>query len=189
MPDSDHELTRLLRAARDGGEEARERLYDGVYGQLHDLARREFRAESAGHTLQPTALVSEAFMRLAGNADEFGGRAHFFGAAARAMRRILVEHARANRAQKRGAGAAHETFVDFGTEGQAEVVELDDALEVLGRQDPRLVETVQLRWFAGLKIDEIANCLGVSTATVKRDLTYARAWLIAQMSHDSGPST
>lgn len=177
------DLSLLLQAAREGREGAEDQLYGGVQGELLNLARAVFRREGPAHTLQPTALVNEAWLRLAGGATDFEGRAHFFGAAARAMRQILVDHARRAQAEKRGGGATPVTLAEV-AEGESplDVLELEDALVALERYNSRLSEIVQLRFFSGLSIDEIAEVLGISPATVKRDWTYARAWLFERMS-------
>lgn len=175
-------LTALLEAVRDGREGAPDRLFEGVYRELLDMARREFRREIPGHTLQPTALVNEAWMRLAGGGADFQSRAHFFGAAARAMRRILIDHARRAQAAKRGSGEDPVTLSEPGVESsQVSVLEVDEALQALERHDARLAEIVQLRFFGGLTVEEVGAVLGRSPATVKRDWTYARAWLFERM--------
>ena len=142
--------------------------------------------ERSGHTLQATALVNEAFLRLAPGEQNWQNRAHFFGSAARAMRRILVDHARRHQASKRGGSEAQKvTFSDLvlvGEEPNFDLVALDEALDALAKDEPRLAEVVQLRFFAGLGIPETASLLGISPATVKRDWTYARAWLLERMS-------
>lgn len=179
------DLTRLLGDARQGQSGAQERLYEGIHSELLQIARREFRGEAAHHTLQPTALVNEAWMRLDPAEADFQNRAHFFGAAARAMRRILIDHARRNQAEKRGGGAQPETLTELGGEEQAlSVLEVEDALEALERHDARLADIVQLRFYGGLTIEEVASIQGISPATVKRDWTYARAWLFDRMTDD-----
>lgn len=162
-----------------------ERLLPLVYEQLRSLAQRQLRGEAAGHTLQATALVHEAFLRLVGPRElPWQNRAHFFAAAAEAMRRILVEHARKKAAQKRGGPDARKAAVDLAglpdpnSERQsAGFLILDEAITRLQQADPEASEVVRLRYFAGLSIDETASALGVSAPTVKRLWTFARGWL------------
>jgi RNA polymerase sigma factor (TIGR02999 family) len=174
------DLTLLLQAAGSGDRASYARLYEAVYAELHRVARASMRRESPGHTLQPTALVNEAYLRLAPGESGWENRRHFFSAAAEAMRRILVDHARQRLAQKRGAGAERVTLsgVDLpaGSEG-VDVLLIDDALIRLGALRPRLADLVTLRYFAGMSIEESAQALGISPATAKRDWTFARAWL------------
>jgi RNA polymerase sigma factor (TIGR02999 family) len=174
------DLTLLLKAAGSGDRASYARLYEAVYAELHRVARASMRRESPGHTLQPSALVNEAYLRLASGESGWENRRHFFAAAAEAMRRILVDHARQRLAQKRGAGAERVTLsgIDLpaGTEG-VDVLLIDDALNRLGALRPRLAELVTLRYFAGMSIQESADALGVSPATAKRDWAFARAWL------------
>ncbi len=162
-----------------------ERLLPLVYEQLRSLAQRQLRGEAAGHTLQATALVHEAFLRLVGPRElPWQNRAHFFAAAAEAMRRILVEHARKKTAQKRGGPDARRAAVDLAglpdpnSEQQSMgFLILDQAITRLQQVDPEASEVVRLRYFAGLSIDETASALGVSAPTVKRLWTFARGWL------------
>ena len=159
-------------------------LWPVVYEELHRLAQQYFREQPSGHTLQPTALVNEAYLRLAGNAESWQNRAHFFGAASQAMRRILVDHARKVASQKRGSGVARVTFNEMNIEGEDpdfDLLALDQALNALAEHDARLAEMVQLRFFTGLSIEATAKVLDISPATVKRDWTYARAWLLDRM--------
>jgi RNA polymerase sigma factor (TIGR02999 family) len=179
------DLTRLLESVRSGREGAREQLYEAVYRELRSMAGAQLFRERAGHTLQATALVNEAYLRLAPADESWESRGHFFGSAARAMRRILVDHARRHRASKRGGEARRVTFADLAIaaeEPDLDLLALDEALDTLGKEEPRLAEVVQLRYFAGLGIAETAAVLGTSPATVKRDWTYARAWLLERMS-------
>lgn len=174
------EVTRLLAAAADGDRRAAESLYALVYGELRQLAQSNLRRERSGHTLQPTALVNEAYLRLAPGEEQWQNRRHFFHAAATAMRRILVDHARKRGARKRGAGAERVTLADLevaAPEPDTDLLRLDAALDELGREDARLAELVALRFFVGLSIEEAAATLGVSPATAKRDWAFARAWL------------
>ncbi len=179
------DVSQLLRAWSGGDATARERLFSEVYDELRTVAAALFRSERANHTLQPTALVHEAFVRLAGAAAlSFTDRAHFFGVAARAMRQVLVDHARARLAAKRGSGVTPITLA--GLDAQAEPVTVDvlavhQALERLAELDPELVALVELRFFAGCSIEETAAALGVSAATVKRDWVAARAFLAREL--------
>ena len=182
------DLTLLLKAACSGDPQAHSRLYEAVYAELRRLARANFRRESPGHTLQPTALVNEAFLRLA-PACSFENRRHFFGAAAEAMRRILVDHARQRGAGKRGGGLERVTLsgVDVsGDDALVDVLAVDSALTELGASRPRLAELVSLRCFAGMSIEEAAQALDVSPATAKRDWAFARAWLAERLGADGG---
>ncbi len=152
-----------------------------VYDELHALAARYLRRERPDHTLQPTALVHEAYMRLTGQRSvDWTNRAQFFAVAAETMRRILVNHALAHRAAKRGGGATPVTLddaADAAAEPDVDVVALDEALTALAALDPRQARVVELRYFAGLSIEETAEVLDVSPATVKREWSMARAWL------------
>jgi RNA polymerase sigma-70 factor, ECF subfamily len=155
-------------------------LLPEVYEELRAIAERSMRSERAGHTLQPSALVHEAYLRLRGGPDRFVNRAHFFASAAEAIRRILVEHARKTHALKRGGGGTRIALDDaVGLVGRPEVglCELDAALNDLGRTDPRLARVVTLRFFGGLSVEETATTLGLSKRTIEGDWTLARAWL------------
>lgn len=174
------DVTRLLELAARGDERARHDLIEQVYGELRRLAGGMMRSQRPGHTLQPTALVSEAWLSLSKNLKSLENRAHFFGAAAISMRRILVDYARRAKAQKRGAGADHVTFQELqipAPDPSVDVLVLDQALEALGAVDARLLKVMELRYFAGCSLEEIAEVTGVSLATVKRDWASARAWL------------
>jgi RNA polymerase sigma factor (TIGR02999 family) len=182
MTNSD--VTRLLDAAGSGDGLALERLYEGVYGELRKMAAAGMRRERGGHTLQPTALVNEAYLRLSPGSGTWENRRHFFGAAAQAMRRILVDHARLKQAEKRGAGLERITLSDLDVsapETDLDVLAVNDALERLAEEDPRLSEVVNLRFFVGMSIEDTARALDTSPATVKRDWVFARAWLCEQI--------
>jgi len=180
------DVTQLLQAAATGDSRAAGELLPIVYEELRRLAAQKMANEAAGHTLQPTALVHEAWMRLGGSeAQAFQNRAHFFGAAAEAMRRILIEHARRRLAAKRGAGVE---VVDLdGLEIASPVADddrllaLNEALEKLASADPRKAELVKLRYFVGLNFEEAAAALGIAVPTAKQWWAYARSWLTVEM--------
>lgn len=174
-------VTRILSQMEGGDPEALDRLLPLVYDDLKTIARRLMRSEREGHTLNPTAVVHEAYMKLSGlERIDWQGRAHFFGVAASAMRRILVSYARSRNAAKRGGGEAAVTLDDrvaAARERPGELLDLDEALERLADIAPRQVRVVECRFFAGMDLDATAVALGVSNATVRRDWTRARAWL------------
>lgn len=178
-------LTMLLMNWTDGDRAAMDELAPLVYEELRRLARRQMAGERQGHLLQPTALVNEAFLRLVDiHQVQWRSRAHFFAIASRLMRRILVEHARGRRFQKRGGGAPHVTF-DEATAAPGttcRIVELDDALNALATEDERKARVVELRYFGGLSVEETAEVLGVSPETVMRDWKYAKHWLLRELS-------
>ena len=181
MEEKSRRLTRILRELDLGDSRQAEELLAIVYDELRQLARRQFRGERAGHTLQPTALVHEAYLRLAKLPNpRWESRAHFFGTAARAMRQILVDHARRRSAGKRG-GRAERVTLDTSVSGKdplaADVLDLHDALEHLASNDPDLAHLVELRFFAGLTLDETADALGISRRKVAKDWSVARLWL------------
>lgn len=184
------DVTRLLEAAGSGDRLAFDRLYRAVYAELHRLAQASMRREGRAPTLQPTALVNEAYLRLAA-ASEWQNRRHFFGAAAEAMRRILVDHARRRLSSKRGAGYERVTLsgLDLPAETRdVDVLVIDEAIEALAAEHPRLAELVGLRFFAGLSIEDTAAALEISPATAKRDWAFARAWLQERLERrDSRP--
>lgn len=181
----EQDVTVIIRAVERGDEAAAARLLPAVYGELRKLAEAKLRHDAAGRSLDATGLVHEAYLRLVGPEDQdspvWNGRGHFFGAAAEAMRRILIDRARARGAVKRGGGARRlrldaVTLAD-GTEMGAEILELDEALVKLAEEDPRPAELVKLRFFGGLSQAEAAHVLGISSNTADRDWAYARAWL------------
>jgi RNA polymerase sigma factor (TIGR02999 family) len=181
------DVTRILTAIEAGDRQAAGQLLPLVYDELRRLASRAMTQEKSGQTLQPTALVHEAFMRLVGVEDvaRWEGRGHFFGAAAEAMRRILIESARRRNTEKRGGGwlrcdlDEEDAVLDAGD--SATMLALDGALTKLAAEDADLAKLVELRYFTGLTIDETAQVLGVSARTTKRNWTYARAWLRREM--------
>lgn len=178
---SANDITQLLIAWRAGDAAALEALMPLVYQELHRLAHRYLGRDRHGHTLQTTALVNEAYLRLVNQQDlPWHDRVHFFAVAAQMMRRILVDYARARHVQKRGGGARHvalDEALEVSDARAAEVVALDEALESLAVFDPRKSQLVELRFFGGLSIEETAEVLGVSPGTVMRDWTLAKAWL------------
>ncbi len=187
MPESpQEEVTRILEEIQQGDESAVRRLFPLVYEELRRMAAAYLGRERPGHTLQPTALVHDAFLKLVGREEgQFAGRGQFFAVAARAMRRILIDHARSRKAAKRGGGAAR-LSLDGALDAPAPdrdlwLVALDEALERLAVVDPRQARVVELRFFGGLTIDETARVLEVSAATVERDWAMARAWLHREM--------
>jgi RNA polymerase sigma factor (TIGR02999 family) len=174
------DITRLLAELRDGDREAESRLAHLVYKELHRLAKRRMFGERPDHTLQPTALVNEAFLRLTrAEGMEWTDRNHFFSVAATLMRRILIDHARQVRALKRGSGGkiSLDEAMAITDENSEELLALDEALTRLAELDARQSRIVELRFFAGLSEDEIAELLEISPRTVKRDWRTARAWL------------
>jgi len=179
------QVTQLLAALRDGDSSALDRLFPLVYEELRRAARAQLAREKPGHTLQPTALVHEAFLKLVGrSAGDIQDRTHFVALAARAMRQILVDHARRRRAAKRGAGEAPLTLTnsDVGFELPIdELISLDDALDKLAALNPRLRQVAELRFFGGLSEEEIAKHLDVTTRTVQRDWAKARAFLYTEL--------
>lgn len=181
------EVTRILNELENGSASAADQLLPAVYDELRRLAAAKLANEQAGYSLAATGLVHEAYLRLAGN-QSFESRRHFFGAAAEAMRRILIDRARARNANKRGGGAAKidlppELIVNW-VETDERLELLDVALERLEKIEPEKAELVKLRYFAGLKIREAAEILGISTATADRYWAYSRAWLQSELSSD-----
>jgi RNA polymerase sigma-70 factor, ECF subfamily len=186
MPqNSDAQPTELLRAWSQGDESARERLIPLLYGELHKLARRAMRHERPDHTLQATALVNEAYLRLIDvNRVEWRNRTHFLALAAQVMRRILIEFARSRHRQKRGGGAARVIIDDIGELAEPQeptLVALSDALSALATFDARMSQVVELRFFGGLSVEETADVLNVSPETVMRDWKTAKAWLLREL--------
>jgi RNA polymerase sigma-70 factor (ECF subfamily) len=179
------DVTRLLQQWRGGNRQALDELTPIVYNELRRLASYCLQRERSGHTLQATALVHEAYMRLVGAEIEWQNRAHFYAVAARVLRRVLVEYARAHSRQKRGGGEALiplDEALEVGPEATSTVLELDDALERLGALDSRKSEVLQLLFFGGLTYDETAAALDISPATVHRELKLAKAWLHRELS-------
>lgn len=178
-------LTQILQEVSAGSSQAQAELIQAVYHELRRLAQSQMRRERRGHTLQPTALVNEAYLRLVESGSNWENRRHFFGAAAEAMRRILIDYSRRRGAEKRGGNVAHVTLDGLEVEGDRvdiDLLALDEALNALEAHDKRLAEVVELRYFTGLSIEETAEVMSLSPATVKRDWAYGRAWLFDYMS-------
>ena len=184
------EITLILQRIERGDEQAADRLLPLVYEQLRHLAAARMAHEAAGHTLQPTALVHEAWVRLgADQQPDWKSRAQFFAAAAEAMRRILIDSARRRLAQRRGGRLEHVNIDDVDLAGAADdsrVLKVNDALEKLAVDDPQKAQLVKLRYFAGLTLEEAAQALDIAEPTARRWWTYARAWLLKEMSAPTG---
>ncbi len=180
------ELTRLLLDARNGDRQAEAQLLPFLYDQLRSRALMMMRRESAGHTLQPTALVHEAYMRLVGSKmPEWQNRSHFLAVSAEVMRRVLVDHARARDRQKRGGGAKKvslEVGLQLSMDHDPDILALEDVLEGLAVLNPRQARIIVLRFFGGLKVDEVATELGVSKRTIEAEWTMAKGWLRRELS-------
>ena len=185
-PSKPHEITELLEQWSGGNQAALDQLYPLVYEELRRLARSHMRREPKGHTLQTTALINEAYVRLVDQQSvRWQNRSHFFAISAQIMRRILVDHARRHLQAKRGGGAKRislDEVMIVAKERSEEVLMLDEALANLARLDPRRSQVVELRYFAGLNNSEIASVLKISENTVMRDWNLARAWLYQQLS-------
>lgn len=184
--DNSRAITILLGQLREGNKEAEAELIPLVYNELHRLARHYMRGERQGHTLQTSALVNEAYMRIIGEHNiDWKNRAHFFGVSAQIMRRILVDHARNRDAQKRG-GAVQKISLEnafvYSDEQSWQVVAVHEALNRLSEWDPRQCRIVELRFFAGLNVEETAEVLALSPTTVKREFQHAKAWLYGELS-------
>lgn len=192
MTDStEHQVTRLLADLRRGDPGAADQLAPLVYGELHRLATFAMQRESAGHTLQPTDLVHEAFLRLVGQArTDWQNRAQFYGIAAQAIRRILVDHARRRRALKRDHGirVTLDESIGEASAQSLDLIALEDALTQLEALDPRQARVVELRFFAGFTVEETGTALDISPATVKRDWTFARAFLLRALAAHTSES-
>ena len=181
-----NEVTQLLREWSQGDETAHEKLMPLVYAELRKMAHRHMASQNPGHTLQTTALIHEAYMRLVNQPEkEWQSRSHFFAVASRAMRHILVDYARSKQAEKHGGGTLELSLDEALTVSQeraAEMVALDDALQELARIDQRKCQVVELRFFGGLSVEETAEVLNVSPVTVMRDWSMAKAWLHRELS-------
>ncbi len=191
-PNAVHTVTRLLDDARRGDTAAFDQLLPILYAELKGIASNHMRGERPDHTLQPTALVHEAFLRLVdGTPATFENRNHFLRAASQAMRRVLVDHARARNAAKRSSNLR--VTLDEAIAGRddkiIDLLVLDDAMTRLAAAEPRWAQVVELRVFGGLEVPEVAEALGISTATAKRDWRFAKAWLAKELGADSPEGT
>ena len=183
----DPEVTQLLERARQGDSDAMAAAVEHLYDEIKSIAKLRMRSQAAAHTLQPTALVNEALLRLVGRRDRWESRGHFLAVAARAMRSVLTDYARRRRAVKRGGDRQREPLdaaAAWFEERQLDLLALNDALDELAELDPRACRVVELRYFAGLSKEEIADVLGVSRATVGRDWSIARGWLARSLKGD-----
>lgn len=181
------EVTRILNACTQDNPRAAEELLPLVYDELRRLASSKMAMERAGNTLQPTALVHEAWLRLVGENHSWESRSHFFRVAAEAMRRILIDRARRKKRQKRGAGAEHVPLegMDIAVDADDEqLLRVNEALEKLAEENKNMAELVKLRYFVGLRVPEAAEVLGISPTTAKRHWAYARAWLVNELRTD-----
>jgi len=182
------EVTTLLAEMKDGDPSAAKRLMPLVYDEFRALAARYLRRERSDHTLQPTALVHEAYLKLIDQTRvNWQGRTHFFAVGAQIIRRILVDHARQHNRQKRGGGAGRVVLDDavaLAPQREEEVLALDEALEKLATLDSRQAQVVEMRFFGGLSVEEVAKVLGVSKRTVEGDWTMARAWLLRELTRE-----
>jgi RNA polymerase sigma-70 factor, ECF subfamily len=179
-------VTLLLAQLREGNREAASQLIPLIYNEMRRMAGAYMQRERPGHTLQPTALVHEAYMRLAGGQQgPWQNRAHFFAIAAHVMRQVLVDHARRRHSRKRGGANVQKIDIDaealIGAENIEDVIALDEALDRLAKLDPRQSRLVELRFFAGLDVEQLAEVLGVSPTTIKREWRSARAWLHGEL--------
>ncbi len=196
MPDSSkngtiedqQDVTRALGEVAGGAPDAENRLFRLVYDELKRLAARAMKGQHPGHTLQPTALVHEAYLRLlGGKRSDWSDSSHFFSTAAKAMRSILVDHVRKQRAEKRGAGALKLTLSEnlVGSAGLSDrILQVHEALDLLSKQDARKEQVVEMLFFGGLSVEQTARVLGISSRTVKRDWRYSRAWLFSVIRED-----
>lgn len=178
------EVTLLLRAMKSGDQTASEKLLPLVYQELHRLAKSYMRRERPDHTLQPTALINEAYIRLAGDTTDWQNHSHFIAVAANVMRRVLVDHARMHNAGIRGGDFQRVEFeegIAISSERSAEMIALDDALDELEKVNPRQAKVVELRYFAGLSVDEIGAIMKIAPRSIQRDWASARVWLFERM--------
>ena len=184
MPESEN-VTQLLLAWGRGDEAARDELIPLVYETLRSIARRHLRGERAGHTLESTGLINEAYLKLVEQSVSWQSRAHFFGIAARLMRQLLVDHARARDRLKRGSDRQQISLTaaaQIAQEPAVDLLDLDEALKTLAEADPQKSRIVELRFFGGLTIEETSQVMGISTPTVERGWRAARAWLQTELS-------
>ncbi len=183
----DKDVTKLLDAWSGGDGEALAELMPLVYDELHRMAKRYMNSQPSGHTLQTTALIHEAYLKLADNKDKhFANRTHFFAVASSAMRHILVDYARSHQTEKRGGAMQKISLEDAAVvsgERASELIALNDALENLFTQDERKAKVVELRYFGGLSVEETAEILEISRETVMRDWRFAKTWLLRELSN------
>jgi len=188
MTPNNGEVTQLLHQMRAGDPKAADHLLPLVYDELHKVARRYMRRERADHTLQATALINEAYLKLMHDDVDWSSRAHFIGVAANVMRRVLVDYARAHKAEHRGGAMQKVELRDdlaISRERLEEVAEVDEGLKALAKVSPRQARVMELRYFGGLSIEEIASVLGIAPRSVKRDFQFARLWLFKELRGDS----
>jgi RNA polymerase sigma-70 factor (ECF subfamily) len=189
MSEAPHEVTEILQQWREGDRGAAERLFPLVYDELRRQARRHLRRERSDHTLQPTALVHEAYLRMVDQTSPaIDNRSHFFGFASRVMRQILVDHSREHNAEKRGGAAQRFSLADIDSlpqQSASDMIELDEAMQKLEAIDDRKCRVVDMRFFGGLKETEIAEVLGVTEKTVRRDWQFAKLWLYRELTGHS----
>ncbi len=177
-------ITHLLTAAHAGDSRAQQQLLPKVYDELYQLASYQMRGESANHTLQPTALINEAYIKMLGDKRTPTNRVHFLAISAQTMRRILIDYARKKKSNKRGGDFVRVTLSDSASEfshSDEQLVELNDALEKLSEFDPRAAKAIELMFFGGMTYEEIADCLSVARSTVFEDVKAAKAWLVAKL--------
>lgn len=190
METGDPSITRLLQSWRSGDAHAQDELVPLIYDRLRKLAGSYLRGERPGHTLGATALVHEAYLKLAGSEVDWHDRAHFFAVASVAMRRVLVDHAKHRNRDRRGGGAKRVEFEEalaIGAEPDPAILEVDEALTRLAQFDPRKARVLEMTFFGGLSYAEVGEAMGVSEATVKRDLRMARAWILHEMKSGAAP--
>ena len=184
-----HEITQILQSLDNSSDKAAEQLIPLVYDELRKLASWRLRQEAAAHTLQATALVHEAYIKLAPNEVKWDGRRHFFGAAAEAMRRILIDRARRRKAVRHGGELQRDTYEEDAIAVEVadddELLAIHELLDRFAEIEPRKAEVVKLRYFIGMTIEETAEALDISTPTAKRDWTFARAWLFRELKENS----
>jgi RNA polymerase sigma-70 factor (ECF subfamily) len=191
MGDDGGQVTQLLKAMRAGDPQAAQDLLPLVYAELHRLAKSYMRRERPDHTLQATALINEAYLRLAGEEIDWKNRAHFIGLSAQVMRRVLVDHARAHNAEQRGGGLQRVEMQEelaISPEKLDQVQQIDHLLKKLEKENPRQARVVELRYFGGLTFEEIGGLLQLTSRTVKTDWALARIWLLDQLQPGARPS-
>ena len=188
MDDGSDQVTRILNAACDGDKQAAEDLIPLVYGELRKLAAWRLGREGEAHTLQATALVHEAYLKLSPGGNQWQGQKHFFSAAAEAMRRILIDRARHRNAVRHGGALQRTEFAEdliaVDSVKDDEILAINEVLDRFAQIEPRKAEVVKLRYFVGMTIEETAEALGISTPTAKRDWIFARAWLFRELKRD-----